>query len=170
MPISSEERLSLSFSDTFQDQALVHDIFTRMRAEDPVAWCPEPWGGPGFWSVTKYDDIQFVSKNPNLFSSDAKLGGITLPSNDMIRTRRKEEGQKVMEEAPPGLSQFEGGSSMISMDPPEHLHHRRVVAPGFTPQKLNDLIPRIRKRAKEILASIWIGSSAATALMNSTSP
>ena len=154
MPISSEERLSLSFSDTFQDQALVHDIFTRMRAEDPVAWCPEPWGGPGFWSVTKYDDIQFVSKNPNLFSSDQKLGGITLPSNDMIRTRRKEEGQKVMEEAPPGLSQFEGGSSMISMDPPEHLHHRRVVAPGFTPQKLNDLIPRIRKRAKEILASI----------------
>ena len=154
MPISSEERLSLSFSDTFQDQALVHDIFTRMRAEDPVAWCPEPWGGPGFWSVTKYDDIQFVSKNPNLFSSDQKLGGITLPSNDMMRTRRKEEGQKVMEEAPPGLSQFEGGSSMISMDPPEHLHHRRVVAPGFTPQKLNDLIPRIRKRAKEILASI----------------
>ena len=109
MAVSSEERLSLSLSDTFQDHALVHDIFTRMRSEDPVAWCPEPWGGPGFWSVTKYDDIQFVSKNPLSFSSDQKLGGITLPSNEMIRTRRKEEGRRVLEETPPELSQFEGG-------------------------------------------------------------
>ena len=56
MTISAEERLSLSYSETFQDLAVVHGIFSRMRKEDPVAWCPEPWGGPGFWSVTKYDD------------------------------------------------------------------------------------------------------------------
>ncbi len=154
MSISNEERISLSFSDTFQDHERVHDIFTRMRLEEPVAWCPEPWGGPGFWSVTKYDDIQFVSKNPSSFSSDQKLGGITLASNEMIRTRRRQEGQEVLEETPPELSMFEGGSSMISLDPPEHLHHRRVVAPGFTPQKLDNLLPRIRQKAKEILNSI----------------
>ncbi|HKI74511.1 MAG TPA: hypothetical protein VJ998_07705, partial [Pseudomonadales bacterium] len=84
MTISEEERLSLSFSETFQDHAKCHSIFTRMRAEEPVAWCPEPWGGPGFWSVTAYDDIQFVSKNPALFGS-AK--GITLPNDAMIRNR-----------------------------------------------------------------------------------
>jgi len=154
MAVSSEERLSLSLSDTFQDHALVHDIFTRMRSEDPVAWCPEPWGGPGFWSVTKYDDIQFVSKNPLSFSSDQKLGGITLPSNEMIRSRRREQGRTVLEETPPELSQFEGGSSMISMDPPDHIQHRRVVAPGFTPQKLDELTPRIRHMAQEILSRI----------------
>lgn len=154
MTITDDERISLSYSDTFQDHERVHDIFTRMRQEEPVAWCPEPWGGPGYWSVTKYDDIQFVSKNPSIFSSDQKLGGITLPSDEMIRNRRKGEGREVMEQAPPELSQFEGGSSMISMDPPEHLHHRRVVAPGFTPQKLDELIPRVRKRAQEILAAI----------------
>ncbi len=154
MTISHEERLSLSYSDTFQDHDRVHDIFTRMRQEDPISWCPEPWGGPGFWSVTKYDDIQFVSKNPSSFSSDQKLGGITLPSNEMIRSRRRQEGKEVLEETPPELSAFEGGSSMISMDPPEHLHHRRVVAPGFTPQKLDALIPRIRQKAREILSRI----------------
>lgn len=152
MPISNEERLSLSFSETFQDHAKVHDIFTRMRNEDPVAWCPEPWGGPGFWSITKYDDIQYVSKNPALFSSDGKLGGITLPSDEMIRTRMKEEGNE-LEDAGEG-NLFQGGTSMIMMDPPEHVQNRRVVAPGFTPHKLDDLTPRIRERAREILSKI----------------
>ena len=35
---------------------------------------------------------------------------------------------------------------MISMDPPEHVQHRRMVAPGFTPQRL-DALSAIRERA-----------------------
>lgn len=154
MSISTEERLSLSFSETFQDHIVVHDIFTRMRREEPVAWCPEPWGGPGFWSVTKYDDIQFVSKNPDQFSSDGKLGGITLPSDEMIRNRMKEDGIEIIEGEAAEGNLFQSGTSMIMMDPPDHVQNRRVVAPGFTPQKLDDLTPRIQERAKEILRNI----------------
>ena len=154
MSISTEERLSLSFSETFQDHIVVHDIFTRMRREEPVAWCPEPWGGPGFWSVTKYDDIQFVSKNPDQFSSDGKLGGITLPSDEMIRNRMKEEGIEIIEGEAAEGNLFQSGTSMIMMDPPDHVQNRRVVAPGFTPQKLDDLTPRIQERAREILRNI----------------
>lgn len=150
MSITEEERLSLSNSGTFQDHEVCHRIFARMRAEEPVAWCPEPWGGPGFWSVTKYDDIQFVSKNPKLFRS---ARGITLPSEEMIRNRIRSQGREV-QEAPDELRQFEGGTSMITMDPPEHIHSRRVVAPGFTPHKLEELTPRIRHRAREILSRI----------------
>ena len=154
MSISTEERLSLSFSETFQDHIVVHDIFTRMRREEPVAWCPEPWGGPGFWSVTKYDDIQFVSKNPGQFSSDGKLGGITLPSDEMIRNRMKEDGIEIVEGEAAEGNLFQSGTSMIMMDPPHHVQNRRVVAPGFTPQKLDDLTPRIQERAREILCNI----------------
>ena len=154
MSISTEERLSLSFSETFQDHIVVHDIFTRMRREEPVAWCPEPWGGPGFWSVTKYDDIQFVSKNPGQFSSDGKLGGITLPSDEMIRNRMKEDGIEIVEGEAAEGNLFQSGTSMIMMDPPDHVQNRRVVAPGFTPQKLDDLTPRIQERAREILRNI----------------
>ena len=155
MTISNQERLSLSYSDTFQDLPKVHDIFSRLRAEDPVAWCPEPWGGPGFWSITKYDDIQFVGKSPELFGSDADLGGITLSSNEMIRTRLKEEGRTpVFEDSAEELRQFEGGKSMISMDPPVHVQHRRMLAPGFTPQKLTALASQIRNRASELLDRI----------------
>jgi cytochrome P450 len=152
MPVSAEERLSLSDPATFQDPRVAHTIFTRLRAEEPVAWCPEPWGGPGFWSITKYDDIQEISKLPKIFSSDQVHGGITLPDPEMIANRERALGRN------PGpaeeLSAFDGGRSMITMDPPEHNQHRRMVAPGFTPQTLDNLVPRIRERAKVILDAI----------------
>lgn len=143
------ELLALSESETFQDQQRVHDIFSRLRREDPVAWTPEPFGGPGFWSITKYDDIQFVSKNPKLFSSDQQRGGITLESPQM---RANREGRELADDEI--ASVFQAGRSMIAMDPPDHNVHRRMVAPGLTPQKLDDLTPRIRGRCSEILDRI----------------
>lgn len=152
MSITKADRLALSDEETFQDPAIAHDIFTRMRAEEPVAFCPEPWGGKGFWSITKYDDIEEISKLPNVFSSDGKHGGITLPTPDMIANRRNVSLSDV--ESPEELSAFEGGRSMITMDPPEHNQHRRLVAPGFTPQRLDALIARIRTRADTLLDEV----------------
>ncbi|MDH3644380.1 MAG: cytochrome P450, partial [Gammaproteobacteria bacterium] len=152
MSISKADRLALSDEETFQDPAIAHDIFSRMRAEEPVAFCPEPWGGKGFWSITKYDDIEEISKLPNVFSSDGKHGGITLPTPEMIANRRNVSVSDV--ENPEELSAFEGGRSMITMDPPEHNQHRRLVAPGFTPQRLDGLIARIRTRADTLLDEV----------------
>jgi len=153
MSVSQEDRISLSYPETFQDTAKPHAIFTQLRREEPVAWCPEPWGGPGFWSITKYDDIHTISKLPQIFSSDGRLGGITLPDVTMVATR---QGMTVeqLTERDSRFSQFENGRSMIMMDPPEHVQHRRLVAPGFTPQRLDSLTPRIRERARTILDSI----------------
>ena len=88
MPVSQQDRISLSYAETFQDLPKAHAIFTQLRREEPVAWCPEPWGGPGFWSISKYDDIQTISKLPQIFSSDDRHGGITLPSVEMIANQR----------------------------------------------------------------------------------
>ncbi len=150
MPVSQQDRISLSHPETFQDLAKVHAIFTQFRREEPVAWCPEPWGGPGFWSITKYDDIHAISKLPQIFSSDGRHGGITLPDPTMIATRQGMTVEKLMERDS-RFAQFEEGRSMIMMDPPEHVQHRRMVAPGFTPQRLDALTPRIRERARVIL-------------------
>lgn len=150
--ISDDDRLALSHEATFQDPARVHAIFSAMRKEEPVAWCPEPWGGPGFWSITKYDDIQQVSRLPKVFSSDARLGGITLPDETMIRNRRGPiEVDKELEQR---TQIFQNGRSMIMMDPPEHNQHRRMVAPGFTPMKLEAMIPHIRQRCVEIVGTL----------------
>ena len=153
MPVSQQDRISLSYAETFQDLDKPHAIFTQFRREEPVAWCPEPWGGPGFWSITKYDDIHAISKLPQIFSSDGRLGGITLPDPTMIATRQGMTLEQLMARDA-RFSQFEDGRSMIMMDPPEHVQHRRMVAPGFTPQRLDSLTPKIRARARDILNAI----------------
>jgi linalool 8-monooxygenase len=153
MPVSQQDRISLSHAETFQDIAKPHAIFTQFRREEPVAWCPEPWGGPGFWSITKYDDIQTISKLPLVFSSDDRLGGITLPSVEMIANQRGIPLEQ-LQQTDSRFQQFEGGRSMIGIDPPEHVQRRRMVAPGFTPQRLDALTPRIRERACVILDAI----------------
>lgn len=43
---------------------------------------------------------------------------------------------------------------MIMMDPPEHTSNRRLLAPGFTPNKLTSLTQQIHSRATKILDKI----------------
>ena len=45
-----------------------HGAFERLRAEAPVHWHDEP-DGPGFWAVTRYDDVVLVNRDNELFSS-----------------------------------------------------------------------------------------------------
>ena len=151
--MNEDLRISLSQAEIFQDHKAVHEIFTELRKEDPVSWCPETEGGSGFWSITKYDDIQFVSKNPKLFSSDRVHGGITFPSQEARRLRNISRGKEVQDKFKK-LNILEAGDSMIQMDPPRHTKHRHMVAPGFSPKRLSNLTPQIRKRCVDILNQI----------------
>ena len=105
--------------------------FDRLRQEDPVHHCVSPIFGP-FWSITKYNDIMEVETNPTVFSSDSKLGGITI------------------RDAPPELRR----PMFIAMDEPEHYRQRRTVAPMFTPINLDELAINIRKRSVSCLDSL----------------
>ena len=71
-----------------------------------------------------------------------------------MRRRRKSLESASEDEVGGGGSILTSGSSMIMMDPPTHTQHRRMVAPGFAPGRLNALIPEIRTRCVEILESI----------------
>ena len=45
-------------------------MFETLRAEDPLHWQDETVGdGHGFWSVTRYDDIEMVNKDGETFTS-----------------------------------------------------------------------------------------------------
>ena len=151
--LNKDARTSLSQAATFQDQDAVHEVFSELRREDPVAWCPELEGGRGFWSVTKYDDIQFVSKNPKIFSSDRVHGGITFETVERRRLRKITRGKEIQDKFKK-LNILEAGDSMIQMDPPAHTKHRHMVAPGFSPKRLLNLTPQIRNRCVDILTKI----------------
>jgi cytochrome P450 len=82
----------------------------------------------GFWALSRYDDVDFVLKNPKLFSS------ATL-------TRTLIEDLEPVPEVP----------SMVSSDPPEHTRLRKLVNKAFTPRIIRSLGPRIREIAQDLL-------------------
>src|SRR5579863_5891469 len=127
--------VDLKNPDVFRD-GVPHETFARLRREMPVAWNPEG-DGRGFWSVTRYDDIVAVSKNPKVFSSERKHGGHRMFDENIVGV------------AGVGVEKTE--APMISMDPPEHNQYRRMVSPGFSPQRVRQLEDRIRARVVAIL-------------------
>ena len=108
--------------------------FERLRREDPVHYCADSAFGP-YWSITKYNDIMAVDTNHRQFSSEARLGGITL-------------GGRGGEESLP---------MFIAMDPPKHDVQRKTVTPAVSPQSLAQLAPVIRERAGAILDTLPVG-------------
>ena len=60
--------MDLSDPKTFLE-GVPHDYFRVLREQAPVQWqeeCKLPvfLPGPGYWALTRYDDVVFVSKNP----------------------------------------------------------------------------------------------------------
>ncbi len=105
--------IDLNDLDTFE-AGVPHEWFRRLRKAAPVYWHEEP-DGPGYWVVTKYEDLRFVSTKPEIFSS-------------------ARGGTNIFDLPPDGLSQIQ--SLLINMDPPQHVKHRRLVQKGFTPRQV----------------------------------
>jgi cytochrome P450 len=112
-----------------------HEAFHVLRREAPVHWNPGNEDLKGFWSLLKYDDVLFVSRHPELFSSAKGINGPGLrdPENN------------------PNATAQPGGVSIITMDPPRHVKIRRLVNKGFTPRAVNGMEPRIRQIATRLL-------------------
>jgi cholest-4-en-3-one 26-monooxygenase len=118
-------------------QGVPHDWFTYLRANAPVYKHPEP-DGPGFWAITKYDDVVAVGRDGATYSSDQRRGGVV-----------------VLEEQPPEAAEFtEGGNLMLTMDAPEHTRYRKLVNRGFTPRQMRMLEPHIREVTAQILDEV----------------
>ena len=130
MPI---ERIDPSDPELFETDTL-WGYFERLRKEAPVHYCAESFEGP-FWSVTKYEDVVYVEKHPELFSSEPT---IVLPDPD---------------------PDFPLQAGFISMDGPRHDAHRKVVQPVSSPRNLKKLEPVIRERVIEILDGLPIGET-----------
>ena len=112
------------------------DYFARLRAEDPVHLNEDEEFGR-VWSVTRFEDIMYVDKHHELFSSEA---GITLGLPNS-RSKERENFQT---------------SNFIAMDPPKHDVQRATVAPVVAPSNLANLESTIRARAGAILDSLPI--------------
>ncbi|MDQ1379332.1 MAG: cholest-4-en-3-one 26-monooxygenase [Actinomycetota bacterium] len=112
-----------------------HEWFTYLRANHPVYKHEEP-DGPGFWVITKYDDVVTVGRDGATYSSDQKRGGVV-----------------VLEEQP-DMNFEQGGNLMLTMDAPEHTRYRKLVNRGFTPRQMRMLEPHIRELTAKIVDEV----------------
>jgi cytochrome P450 len=108
-----------------------HDQFAWLRANDPVHWHDEP-DGPGFWAITRYDDVKAVGRDASTFSSRR---GIMIPDT----AGGIDAGEHEM---------------MISADPPVHTGLRKLVAREFIPRAARAMRPRIQELAGRIIDGV----------------
>jgi cytochrome P450 len=115
-----------------------HEALRHLRDTDPVSWQEEPpvgiWpAGPGFWAVTRYDDVRHVLRTPADFSSWLGATQIRDPDPaDLPFIRRM----------------------ILNMDPPEQVRLRRLVTAAFTRRRLERFSGVVRERAAALLAAV----------------
>ena len=118
----------------------IHEAhFKRLREEDPVHMNELPSTGR-YWSITKFEDIMYVDKNHELFSS---ASGITL-------------GPRIDLEPGPAGVDF---SNFIAMDPPKHDLQRATVSSVVAPPNLAKMQSLIRERAGTILDGLPVAET-----------
>ena len=108
-----------------------YPYYRELREHAPVYWAPQA----NAWVVSRYEDVRFVLKRHDLFSSDA-MGGMLA-------------GEPVTEPRAPGLDRI-----LILMDPPSHVGVRNLVSRGFTPNRIAALKPRLSEIIAKTLAPL----------------
>jgi len=114
-------------------QAVPHEWFTWLRHNAPIYKHAEP-GGPGFWVITKYNDVVEVNRDGQTYSSEQSRGGVVALEDVLAAADLSAQGRM-----------------MLSMDAPDHTRYRSLVNRGFTPRMISALGTHIRAMVTEIL-------------------
>jgi cholest-4-en-3-one 26-monooxygenase len=127
-----DQREDMLSPDVFQ-RLEHHDVFTRLRAEDPVHWYVDG-NGHGYWCLTKHADVQLANRDTETFTVAQGFTLIDTADDPMIAT--------MMGEMLPG------------MDGERHSRYRRIVNRGFTPRTLRLIEDHLRLKAKVIVDNV----------------
>ena len=110
-----------------------HKQYDWLRQESPVHWHEEA-DGPGFWAVTRYQDVYDIGRNASTYSSEPTIS-IADPAPDQ-----------------PHFSS--DAKMMLMMDPPEHTAYRKLISREFTQGPARHYNKRIEQLAKQIVDTV----------------
>jgi cytochrome P450 len=108
-----------------------HAQYDWLRANDPVHFQEEP-GGPGYYAVTRYQDVYDVDRNFQAFSSEPTI----------------------MIQDPLAQQNFGPYKMMLMMDPPQHTAFRRLIRQEFTVPVSAERTPRMQQLARQIVDEV----------------
>jgi cytochrome P450 len=117
---------------TYADEALYHDVFARLRRDDPVHWVKPDEYRP-FWAVTKHADIVEVESQPKRFINDPRQFLVTKKDEELLQAQT-------------GGAMF--ARNLVAMDDPDHKLFRGLTAAWFQPKSLKALEGEIRDLAR----------------------
>ena len=130
----SRDDIDLLDRDRFTE-GIPHEWFAWMRANEPVFHHDEP-DGPGFWVISRHEDVVTCNRDAKSLSSDSDNGGVVgLEERELSEFEKNQGDAKIM----------------LMMDPPEHTRHRKLVNRGFTPRMIGLLEPHIRELTATIV-------------------
>lgn len=109
-----------------------YPAYKELRASEPVSWNDVT----KFWALLKYEDIRFVSTNPDKFSSTK---GVTIP--DPVTPNPVQDG------------------NLIFTDPPRHRQLRKLINTAFTRRQVAILEPKVREIVYGVLDDMRPGST-----------
>ena len=117
-----------------------YPLFARLREEDPVHWN----AAYQLWVVTRYDDVVWIVRNHDAFSSA------------VIRTDERPPYPPV---SPEDLHLLHGvrafrGDQLVEQDRPAHAEMRQVVHEFFTPGAMEAWRPFVRAAVAEFLDEV----------------
>jgi cytochrome P450 len=124
-----------------------YPYYAALRAEAPVYWAEDAEA----WCVSRYDDVQFVLRSPELFSSDAMrtmLLGARPGVNPLEDPDAMARALTLTQALAFPLEELMGARQLLSEDPPRHTAIRNLVNRGFTPRRIAMWEPRVREFAR----------------------
>ena len=102
-------------------------MFRVLRDEAPLFRNAGPGDEPGFWSVTRYADVEAVAKDAERFGNG--------------------EGTQI----PSGRAEGTGPRQIHNMDAPDHGPFRRLLTGTFTPRAVEKLAARVEEVTAALL-------------------
>jgi cytochrome P450 len=106
------------------------DAYRWLRDESPVHW----YAPAGFWAITRHEDVLAISKDAVTYCNGR---GMTMRGSE--------------------LSDIDGETTLISLDPPRHTVHRALISRAFTPAAISRLERHVRDIARRVLDDVPAG-------------
>ncbi len=109
------------------------DKLKELRSSCPVSKQRDTVNNMDYWAITRREDLDFVSKNPKLFSSHERLAILEETDGELLTMQQ---------------------TQIINMDPPDHIKHRRIVRNAFTVKAVDGLEPFIREKVTKVIDKV----------------
>jgi cytochrome P450 len=128
-----------------------HDVYTRLRHEAPVYWSPRD----EVWAISKYEDIRWISKQPELFSNRYHIYIAGAKNEDTGQDiagdtglPRQAELRRVAALGPMHVD------NLVMADGARHRFLRKIASHAFTPKAINEIEAQVQRIAVELFDEI----------------